>query len=1188
MENNLIMFFDRQLNIKESHIISYTTPKRDIISPQKTTIQLDKNDTIEAGDIVVIRNTNAPDYIGIVQDKETQNKTDVYIYPLINIFDAEVFMASIDGDVFTWIKQILTANFVGTTENPITDKYFALKMEFVDNTGGVDLALEMSNGNLLDALINIFFKTGVYVAFDLKYDDATGKVSSLICNVNRATDSNKITIRYDNPLLLEKPTIELAQAQSLNKIIYIPNENNTTHTTSHVFYLLDDNTVSQDSNSNKRIKNVVQSILEYNDDDYDNLLAMATDKLVGNSYDHSITLKVINNESFDFDLFKAVEFIDENKTYNTYVTHVENYSNVYSVIKLGVRRTNLTDKLKEIGKQLNNVATEVGNSITNVTINNNTMVFYRANGEEIEILSNISGGTNDYTELNNKPVLNTNNTASLTPVNEEINGTVSLHKISKTGNYEDLNNKPNTTQYFKDVSIDNDTGIFTFTRGDNSTKTIDTLLEKVVTNFTYNESTQSLELTLEDGSVKSVPMTAFIDDYTGSDGDIITISISNNNVISATIKEGSISLSKLTASAQNTINNKVDKVDGKGLSTNDYTNEEKSKLAGIEAGAEVNNPLYTTTGQNTDGAMTQKAVTDALSDVENSIPTALSELTQDATHRLVTDTEKSTWNAKSDFSGSYNDLTNKPTIPTTTSELTNDSNFVSDSNYVHTDNNYTTTEKNKLAGIESGAQKNPTTLPNPYGLTIKQNGVQQGYYDGGSEVEIDLAGGDKEEAYITQANGSISGSGEDVPLFAIKLEPGQSVTIELSNSLMSRVYNVFRENNMYRVLVNSYGEEIPDPPYIESVNTDNTLNTLHIMMYARVFTETINYAILSTSNIDIYFNNLSQFRKVYGRANTSVVNIYGNRVSIDTRSSPSEIMIGHGHVYENGIAIGTADANSGIAIGNGAGSSDNGIAIGRLSDSIGGIAIGKQAIVVDENGYAPIDAIQLGTGTNNTEKTLQVYNDNIYNANTHTLTAENLSLEGSFTALNNIGGGFSISDPTNVGIELGRRDGTGGTPYIDFHTDGGANTDYNARIIARKSQLEIVAGGGLKLNNSNLMNLQQFNSGFIYTTTCTANGVTTIDLRNFIDRDISVTNTEIYEIQFNIAVYTQNTRYTHLYSDLISSTSGSTRGLATSTNARSAGCYGTIIARRYIYINNTEGSMRQGAFAILGWRKLHE
>ena len=45
------------------------------------------------------------------------------------------------------------------------------------------------------------------------------------------------------------------------------------------------------------------------------------------------------------------------------------------------------------------------------------------------------------------------------------------------------------------------------------------------------------------------------------------------------------------------------------------------------------------------------------------IPDALSDLISDATHRTVTDTEKATWNAKSNFSGSYNDLTNKPTIP---------------------------------------------------------------------------------------------------------------------------------------------------------------------------------------------------------------------------------------------------------------------------------------------------------------------------------------------------------------------------------------------------------------------------------------------------------------------------------------------------------------------------------------------
>ena len=45
-------------------------------------------------------------------------------------------------------------------------------------------------------------------------------------------------------------------------------------------------------------------------------------------------------------------------------------------------------------------------------------------------------------------------------------------------------------------------------------------------------------------------------------------------------------------------------------------------------------------------------------------------------------------------------------IPTKTSDLTNDSNFAVDANYVHTDNNYTTAEKNKLAGVAAGAEVN--------------------------------------------------------------------------------------------------------------------------------------------------------------------------------------------------------------------------------------------------------------------------------------------------------------------------------------------------------------------------------------------------------------------------------------------------------------------------------------------------
>ena len=45
---------------------------------------------------------------------------------------------------------------------------------------------------------------------------------------------------------------------------------------------------------------------------------------------------------------------------------------------------------------------------------------------------------------------------------------------------------------------------------------------------------------------------------------------------------------RLWSHVMSRLNNKVDKAEGKALSTNDFTNEEKEKLASIEAGAQVN------------------------------------------------------------------------------------------------------------------------------------------------------------------------------------------------------------------------------------------------------------------------------------------------------------------------------------------------------------------------------------------------------------------------------------------------------------------------------------------------------------------------------------------------------------------------------------------------------------------------
>lgn len=345
-------------------------------------------------------------------------------------------------------------------------------------------------------------------------------------------------------------------------------------------------------------------------------------------------------------------------------------------------------------------------------------------------------------------------------------------------------------------------------------------------------------------------------------------------------------------------------------------------------GSEI--PLYSTTGQNTDGAMTQKAVTDA-------IPTTLADLNEDSSHRTVTDAEKTTWNNKSNFSGDYDDLTNKPTIPTI------NINGVSQS----------------TIDFDSDPQ---TQIDNIINNTTKiANGIQSNGIDGGFSAGTDSSatwGGAVGYSAASEDGGSIGQSSQT----------------------------------------------------------------------------TSGGAVGALTNSDTGFAG-----------------------GYSSKSLDSGVAIGDTALAGYSSINQQYTGNKPIT----------GVAIGSGAKTFIGVAIGYNAIAhAPEMNTGPgtpnvYDCIQLGTGTNNNSKTLQIYDDNIYDANTH-----NLSLLGSFSALNNIGGGFSISDPVNVGIELGRKDGTPGTPYFDFHTDGNPNTDFNVRLLASGSELQITAADGISINGA--------------------------------------------------------------------------------------------------------------------------
>lgn len=133
------------------------------------------------------------------------------------------------------------------------------------------------------------------------------------------------------------------------------------------------------------------------------------------------------------------------------------------------------------------------------------------------------------------------------------------------------------------------------------------------------------------------------------------------------------------------ITNKVDKVAGKGLSTNDFTDEEKAKLLSVEDGAEKN--------------------------------------------------VQSNWSEEDITSAEY--IKNKPSIPTKLSDLTQDV------DYLTTESDPTVPswakQSSKPTYTYSEIQNTPSTLPNPNNLTIKDGTTTLATYNGSNAVEIDLS-----------------------------------------------------------------------------------------------------------------------------------------------------------------------------------------------------------------------------------------------------------------------------------------------------------------------------------------------------------------------------------------------------------------------------------------------------------------
>lgn len=120
-----------------------------------------------------------------------------------------------------------------------------------------------------------------------------------------------------------------------------------------------------------------------------------------------------------------------------------------------------------------------------LTVGEKIQMIRYSNGQRFYVLGkSTNASTIDYGQLQNKPKLNTANSTSLAvKESEELKGTISLHKVAKTGNFNDLLNKPSFSNYVTLSTAQTISGKKTFSTLPESSKTPTTANQLVNKNY---------------------------------------------------------------------------------------------------------------------------------------------------------------------------------------------------------------------------------------------------------------------------------------------------------------------------------------------------------------------------------------------------------------------------------------------------------------------------------------------------------------------------------------------------------------------------------------------------------------------------------------------------------------------------------------------------------------------------------
>ena len=287
--------------------------------------------------------------------------------------------------------------------------------------------------------------------------------------------------------------------------------------------------------------------------------------------------------------------------------------------------------------------------------------------------------THDYDDLTNKPELFDGSYNSLTDKPELFTGSYDDLTDKPTlfsGNYEDLSNKPNLfSGNYEDLS--NKPSLFSGNYNDLSNKpSIPSKISDLTDDSDFIEKSETSGLIKNDGSIDENSYALANHNHSGVYADAShdhTVSdITDFPTIPSKVSDLDNDSGFLTE--HQSLSDYIQKSQTAGLVKNDGSIDTSNYLTNHQSLKTINNESIVGTGNITINAGTNVDIVTNANGWNNNLSDSKVPSEKLVKNSLDNKVDKET--GKGLFSGNYNDLSNKPTIPSKTSDLTNDSNFL--------------------------------------------------------------------------------------------------------------------------------------------------------------------------------------------------------------------------------------------------------------------------------------------------------------------------------------------------------------------------------------------------------------------------------------------------------------------------------------------------------------------------------